>query len=362
MKVSLFVDKNVPRLICEKLGVDSCSLEKISDPGSSKSRVYLYSLGSKLVAAKVTPINNDYRDPRLEPRNRLAIAPLLGDKTAEIYWHGTVGSYYVMLYECVGVNSLHNAIQASTEDTMDLFNVWKESLQMLASMWQQTRKKVTKTTQFARNYDARFARIVTGLKAHAIASNQSTLLGVYLDYKVDVNGDMYPSFSRMLEKLERQDMPTHTVVCHGDPQPSNIIIDKQKTTWQFIDWEWSQSGHDWRMMAAHMYGWWLTRYVSFEKHPKILLDHTLKTIFITYAVKSDKKRELFLSGTMATLRNEAGLLEGSSDYMAFQKYLSLLALGEVRFLPIWKTTENAPYLLGLAVQLAHASIKGVDRA
>ena len=135
------------------------------------------------------------------------------------------------------------------------------------------------------------------------------------------------------------------VACHGDPHPGNIII--QDNQWYWVDFEWVGGNHDWRMMLAHILGWWDCHFsnISFlefsdTKKSTII---SIKSYLPDHIVELKAlARNLFL--TMSENHEE--------DFYTINIYLMLLFLGHIRFLPKHHYQENRSFFLSLAAEYA----------
>jgi len=346
-------------VLAEKIGLVNCALHKISDPGSSQSRVYIYKANDeKLIAVKTSRADLPQRVKLLdEANNREHILPHLKDNVADVYWAGEVDNHAIMIYESIGTETLHHEIKNGNISQTELASIWDDVLGKITDMWVATQIPTTAATVFPRDYDARYERIVAGIKQTQPAGLPKPL-DAYLDYPLVINGVTYPALRQTLDGLKLYTPPSVTVTCHGDPQPSNIIIDPATGKWQLIDWEWSAPGHDWRMMSAHLLGWWLSRTVTFQEKPLIGLDK--RALQITYQVLTSPQNKIYQDKVINILNSKMKLMSNQADMQSFRHFLVLLLLGEVRFTPLWRREQHMPYLLALATIIMYSDFPNTD--
>jgi len=332
-----------------QLGLEDVSIYRISDPGTSQSRVFLYCVpDGRLIAVKILASTSMARVTlKKELANRKKLEKYLGDKLAEIYWYGVIDGFEVIVYEAVGANSLHGEILQGTLSHQQITATWLDFLSHLTAMWNASATKPPHASP--RPYDARFERIKDGLSAYF----RDTFSEQALALKTIINGKEYASISELLDALSRAPSQTISVTCHGDPQPSNIVVNPATGDWKLVDWEWSQEGHDWRMMSAHLYGWWLTRTVRFAEQPSM----TVKAdgIYLDYQTYEDTHNDTMKRITLEHLLR-AMKPDTAHDIPALRQYLALLLLGEVRFAHLWGREAHIPYYLAMAHQILESEL------
>lgn len=326
-----------------KLGFNDASIHRISDPGSSTSRVFLYSIGTnQLVAVKILSEHSAARVTlSSELENRSKLSSYIEEKIAEVYWYGKIDGYEVIVYEAVGSNSLHGEVLWGTLSQHEITTIWEEFLHTMTTMWLASARKPAESSP--RPYENRMHRIESGVKDY-VTRNYSLEA---MHAPMVINGNKRESIFELVNNLRKEPRLLKSVTCHGDPQPSNIIINRSRRAWKLIDWEWSGEGHDWRMMAAHMYGWWFTRTVRFERQPMMTYDG--EQLNINYSVVDDSMNNKMLSMTLDHMKEY--MHANRDDLEALKQYLALLLLGEVRFAHIWGREAYIPYLIGMAYEL-----------
>jgi len=148
------------------------------------------------------------------------------------------------------------------------------------------------------------------------------------------------------------------VVCHGDPQPSNIIVEREGNAWYCVDWEWSGSHHDWRMMFAHLYGWWPTRCAMLASESVVRANNNLLVIeHDTFLPNHLRRYQDIVLSTISMMPD--GFLDeiAASD---INRFLAALYFGELRFLSLWEREAFAPSMLAQAVIAANELGQGED--
>ncbi len=342
------LNATIHELLLKKFGITDSELEVVSTPGSSQSRVYIFRNSNNLVAVKVSR-NDINRRVTLEDevKNRKAILDFLPHHTAKVYWLGKYDKHDILIYECIGEATLHSEYMQRNIAANELRKIWFDVVEKVTDMWASSMVPATAQTKFARNYEERLFRISEGLKSLPVGDNDATLFDYYY-LPVTVNGEKTISVAEMLDRFRAYIKPEFTVTCHGDPQPSNVIINPQNLEWNLIDWEWSGTGHDWRMMAAHLYGWWKTRTVSFADTPSLRVSDS--GIAINYDLDSSGFCEE-MDIVVKRLNDQFGLKKNVNDREAFELFIALLLIGEIRFTHIWRRENHTPYLLGEALRV-----------
>lgn len=335
-------------LLLERFGLTDSELEMVSTPGSSQSRVYIFRNANKYIAVKVS--RNDAH-PRVtlkkEVENRKSILSFLPHHTAKVYCLGRYDEHDILVYQCIGDATLHSEYVHRNIASSELRKIWHDVVEKITDMWLVSKEPVTEKTIFARDFDERLIRISESLKTLPIGEHGETLFDYYC-LPIIVNGERCSSIAQMLERFRGYKKPEFTVTCHGDPQPSNVIMNPNNLEWKLIDWEWSGIGHDWRMMAAHLYGWWKTRMVHFADTPRLKADRS--GIVIDYEVEGNT-HEKEMGIVIKELNEKFGLKSSTADREAFELFVALLLVGEIRFAHIWRRENHIPYLLGEALKI-----------
>lgn len=325
---------------------DDPELVLISFPGSSGARVSIFrhSRTDSLYAVKcVTCSRVSLVD---EIGKREILVPYLRDNLPRVLWCRLVDGFEVMVSECRGIHTLHHLIVNSDMPHSRLLAVWKDVVESLVRMWKSSQHQFQESL-CPRFFPARSRRIKDGV-------NTAMVGGVKLsdcwDLPVVVNGNEYTSISKSFERIAHVGKPAKGVVCHGDPQPSNIVVGKDDS-WYCVDWEWSGSHHDWRMMLAHLYGWWSTRCVVLASESVVRVDQNRLVI----------EHDAFIPGHLQSYQDVA-LSAASMMFGGFpdeetandiNRFLAALYFGELRFLGLWGREASAASVLAQAIVTAN---------
>lgn len=325
---------------------DDPELVLISFPGSSGARVSIFrrSRANSLYAVKcVIGSRISLVD---EIGRREILVPYLRNHLPQVLWCQVVDGFEVMVSECRGIHTLHHLIVNSDMPHSRLLVVWKDVVESLVRMWKSSQHQFQESL-CPRFLPARLQRIKDGV-------NSAVVGGVKLadcwSLPVVVNGNEYSSISKSLERIARVGKPAKGVVCHGDPQPSNIVVGEDDA-WYCVDWEWSGSHHDWRMMLAHLYGWWSTRCVVLASESVVRVDQNRLVIehdaFIPSHLQSYQDVALSAASMMfGGFPDE----ETTSD---INRFLAALYFGELRFLGLWGREAFVASVLAQAVITAN---------
>jgi thiamine kinase-like enzyme len=329
---------------------DQCELELVllSSPGSSGARVSIFRhlRTGNLFAVKCA--SNSRISLQNEISRREHLVPHFREHLPHVLSCQIVEDYEVMISECRGINTLHQIIMRSEWPHERTLGIWNDIAQSLLSMWHKTTCRYEPALN-PRNFAARLERIENGLKPVTIGD---FCISKIWDSPVRVNNVQYPSLGETINEIKKIEHPSIGVFCHGDPQPSNFTVDDEGR-WNCIDWEWSGGPHDWRMMLAHLYGWWPTRCLSLMTEPavrmsagELILEHDAFIPSHLHAYQN-VTRDLFYS--MATTSSEQ-----SRATRDINRYLAALYLGEIRFLALWGREAFAVPMLAQAVAVVHS--------
>ena len=302
----------------------------VSDPGSSGARVFIIRHPSSHHAYAVKCVRNGRISLADEIAKREIIEPLLLDHLPKILSIQQLGEYEVMISECRGEQTLHSLIVNSLMPQSRLTKLWREIVTTLIGTWKQTKHYPFMGELCPRYHKARCQRITEGVYALTV---NGIRIADCASMPVIVNGEEYPSIRQTLPQIEAVGSPKFGVTCHGDPQPSNVVVDKD-CFWSLVDWEWSGRHQDWRTMVSHLYGWWPTRCSVLMMEPQLRVRQG--KIYIDYS--------LLLPPHMAEYQDEAvrayqemseDVGRSFADATDINRYLATLYFGELRFLHFW---------------------------
>jgi len=322
----------------------------ISFPGSSGARVSIFkcSRTNSLYAVKcVTGSRVSLVD---EIGKREILMPYLQNHLPRVLWCQVVDGFEVMISECWGIHTLHHLIVRSDIPHSRLLVIWKDAVESLVRMWKLSQHQYQESL-CPRFFPARLQRIKDGVGSAVIGGAK---VADYWNLPVVVNGTEYHSILESFEKVARVGKPKNGVVCHGDPQPSNIVAGEDNT-WYCVDWEWSGSHHDWRMMLAHLYGWWSTRCVVLASDSVVRVDQNRLVIehdaFIPDHLRSYQEVALSAVSMMS------GEFPDEETVNDINRFLATLYFGELRFLGLWGREAFATSLLAQAIVVANELVR-----
>ena len=312
----------------------------VSDPGSSGARVFLvrHSHNNRTYAVKC--VRSSRVSLMEETARRKIIEPFLSDHLNRILSIQHIGEYEVMISECKGKHSLHSLIINSLMPQSQLKGIWQEVVKTLIEMWKQTRHYPFMDKLCPRYHKTRSQRITDGvyaLKMDGIKISDCASMPTI------INGEEFPSIQETLPQMASVTSPKFGITCHGDPQPSNVVVG-QDHDWSLVDWEWSGKHHDWRAMISHFYGWWPTRCITLLSVPQVKIDRG--RLCIDYSLFLPPHLAKYQREAVSAYRNMSESVDCSSiDVTDINRYLATLYFGELRFLRLWnRESYLAPFL------------------
>ena len=325
---------------------DDPELVLISSPGSSGARVSIFrhSRTDSLYAVKC--VKNSRVSLVEEIARKEILMPYLRDHLPEVLWCQIVDGFEVMISECKGVHTLHHLIINSDAPHSCLLVVWKDVVETLVHMWEASQHPFQETL-CPRFFPARVQRIQDGLRCMTIGNIQ---LSECWDIPVIINGNEYPSVSESLKKVAQVGKPAMGVICHGDPQPSNIVVGKSGG-WYCVDWEWAGPHQDWRMMLTHLYGWWSTRCLVLASAPVMRLSE--KRIEMEYEAFIPAHLRPYQDIAMSAAFMMSDGLPNEETVSDINRFLAALYFGELRFLRLWGREEFASTMFAQAIVTAN---------
>ena len=330
----------------------------ISPPGSSGARVSIFKSADTefLYAVKCA------RDTRIslsdEVRKRDILAKYIPSHLPEILWTGDVEGFETIISECNGVHTLHNLIINGDLPHDQLLSIWEDAVSSFITVWKNSKTFPFNKDLCPRDFSKRIERIAKGLYEKTI---MDVKLSNIWDKNIYVNGEEYPSIAQMLENISNIGTPSFGVTCHGDPQPSNIIVGREANkSWYCVDWEWSGPNHDWRMMASHLYGWWFTRCITLKERP--LISVTNRGVELNYHAFLPNHFQSYPQSAFQLLEKTFGENLDEGARRDINKYLAALYLGDLRFLGIWNREVFAVPLLAQGVITANRSVSNLDNS
>ena len=324
---------------------DHAELELVllSSPVSSGARVSIFrhSRTEKLFAVKCA--NESRVSLKHEIARREHLKPYFEGHLPQVLMFQVIDGYEVMISECRGLNTLHQLIVQSELPHEYMLNIWEDISAKLLNMWQKTRCDYQPEMN-PRNFSARMQRIEDGVQKIELLG---TSLEQLWDLPTKINGIMHPSLANTFREIYKIQAPDFGVMCHGDPQPSNFIVD-QNGHWNCIDWEWAGGPHDWRMIMAHLHGWWTTRCLALTKDPSVKVSEGV--LELEYSAFVPEHLIRYQNVSISLLKSMVPTVEERvSAINDVNRYLAVLYLGEVRFLPLWGRNAFTVPMLAQAV-------------
>lgn len=329
----------------------------ISPPGSSGARVSVFksSDGTSLYAVKCT------RETRVSLSDEVAkweiLAKYIPSHLPKILWVGRVEGYETIISECYGVHTLHNLIASGDLPHDQLQSIWEDVVDTIVCIWSNSKTYPFDRDLSPRDFSQRMERIASGLYGKNVFGMK---LSEIWNKDIYVNGKVYPSLDDTLKSISSIGDPSFGVTCHGDPQPSNIIVGRDDASWYCVDWEWSGPNHDWRMMASHLYGWWFTRSIMLKEKPTIRI--AKEGVYLNYRVFLPDHLRSYPKITLKILERSFGDNLNKNARQDINRYLSALYLGDLRFLEIWNRENFAIPLLGQGIITAKEVKSNLERS
>lgn len=333
----------INKILYKIIGLE-CKLLYVSSPGSSPSKVYMLrdELG-KMYAVNICDINISRVSLYDEVKNIEFIKPFLVEHLPKIIYVGRYKNLEIMISECLGVDSFFNSFSTNKKPIEFYLDIWNNVLLEVMRMWKNSIDYNYNSNLNPRNNNARLKRIKTGVMN---SEYNGYKLYSLKKLKIKVNGVMCLSLEEIFDEISKISEVEFGVTCHGDPQPSNIIISKDYDNWYLVDWEWSGKNHDYRLMFSHLYGWWATRLTNVKRFPmfkvmnnEIIIEYDLIDNDVVFEFQNMGKNMLFDKFNI-----------GEKDIDNINRFLALLYLGDIRFLNIWGRIDYLPVLIGEAVK------------
>lgn len=324
-----------------------CKFFNVCGSGSSSSKVYLFkSENNKMYAVKICNVNMSRVSLHAEAKNISLLEPFLNHHLPHVIYVGRYKNLELMISECLGIDSFFSSYISNKKPLCFYLNIWESFLLEIINMWKNSMSYDYDPNLNPRNTINRIKRIKTSLL-------NTKYNGYNIEFlkhlKIEINGVNYSSLEEVFDEFDKIGNPGFGVTCHGDPQPSNIIIsndNNNNNNWYLVDWEWSGKNHDYRLMFSHLYGWWGTRllnlkdYATFEvRDGKLVINYEI--------IENDEITE-FQNISLNMLKGNFDL--SINDIDDINRFLSLLYFGDVRFLNIWGRLDYLPILIGEAVK------------
>lgn len=321
---------------------DDPELVLISFPGSSGARVSIFrhSRTDSLYAVKCV------KSSRVSLVDEIArkeiLMPYLRDHLPRVLWCQMVDGFEVMISECAGVHTLHHLIITSDVPHSRLLAVWKDVVETFVHTWKTSQHQFQEAL-CPRFFPARLQRIKDSVRSAVIGDVQ---LSECWNMPIVINGNEYSTLSESLEKIAQVGKPATGVVCHGDPQPSNIVVG-EGGTWYCVDWEWAGPHQDWRMMLTHLYGWWSSRCIVLTSESKVRVAQNRLEVEHSTFIPAHLRPYQDIALSAASMMSDGFPDKGT--VRDINRFLAALYFGEMRFLGLWGREAFAASMLAQAV-------------
>jgi aminoglycoside phosphotransferase len=269
---------------------------------------------------------------REQAHNSKVISQLFGGKTPRVSLSGEK----LLMMEAVNGSTLHRAVVNGMLNQDELVDIFSSVLDAFCEVWDMTSQEYSPELKLRREPTSRAKKI-------------NNLLGYYIDAEVgdtenleiNLNGIQLGPIRRLLARAVDEFLaPSRYVVCHGDPNADNIMVDHHGRWW-LIDWEWLGL-HDWRVMISHLMGWWISNASFLSDAPQVR--RSGNTLDLTYKIELHPLVPRFLEIAWEKARSLAHKW-GEPD---FEKQINLqigiLLLGDIRFV---EARDRVPYKLVL---------------
>jgi len=321
---------------------DDPELAPISFPGSSGARVSIFrhSRTNSLYAVKC--VSGSRVSLMDEMGKREILVPYLRDHLPRVLWCQVVDDFEVMISECAGVHTLHHLIVSSDVPHSRLLVVWQDVVETLVRTWKASQHQFQEAL-CPRFFPARLQRIKDGVRSSVIGGVQ---LSKCWNMPIIINGSEYSSLSESLEKIAQIGKPSIGVVCHGDPQPSNIVVG-EGNMWYCVDWEWAGSHQDWRMMLTHLYGWWSTRCIALTSESVVRVAQNRLEVEHSTFIPAHLRPYQDIALSAASMMSDG--FPDKETVCDINRFLAALYFGEMRFLSLWGREAFAASMLAQAV-------------
>jgi hypothetical protein len=331
------------------------SINTIAVPSSGTSNAFVAILSD--VKSKQRCVVKCVRDGRIslieEVARKNILVPYLAEHLPEVIWCGIIDEFEVLLVECRGVQTLHDMIVVSVLSQSSGRAIWKDVTSSLLNMWQNSRHRY-EARLCPRFYPKRADRIRTGVST--FLRDQFSSEGIE-QYPVIINDKCFQNLNTTLARLDAIIEPTYGVTCHGDPQPSNIIITEERD-WLFVDWEWSGRNHDWRMMLSHLYAWWPIHFSLLSEDPALRVAD--QRLHISYKASVPTHIQSLQGDAIPMFGACSSRETTESDLAAANLYIAALLLGELRFIHQSERMLFAAQLIGEATRIVECIHSGGD--
>jgi len=233
--MSFFIEVAI-RAVKNVIGNKPIQVIKILEPGSSGARVMILYCSRTNCFYVVKSLKNGRVSLRDQIKRRKLIKFYLPDNFKKILSFQRIGNYEVMVLLSENDDSLHNLIIKNKLSFKGINKIWNDVLKKVLKLWLVSKQKPYDNSLCPRNIDLRINRIIKFLKRVKIEEYK---FGKIFNFPIIINGKEYASMDKLLSVIYSLREPDFGVTCHGDVQPSNIVVGHKN--WYFVDWEWCNS-------------------------------------------------------------------------------------------------------------------------
>ncbi|MCX6719866.1 MAG: phosphotransferase, partial [Candidatus Staskawiczbacteria bacterium] len=199
-----------------------------------------------------------------ESLRRKILLPYFEGHLPEILSYQIHSGIEVMKMQHVGDYNFHEVVMSGLKPSTASSEILSQILSIKKKLWLSTSKPYA-VTDCLRDYQKRADEIADRVEQLMLRGQKAF---DFLDLPVVINGQGYPSFGQLIERLRHYSPSKHTCDSHGDLNADNILV--SENDWFIVDWEWT-GRHDWIESLSRMYGWWQMMGTTLQDMPKIAI-------------------------------------------------------------------------------------------
>ena len=176
-----------------------------------------------------------------------------------------------------GDHSFHEVVMSGLKPATISSEIISQILGAKQKLWLSTARPYV-ATDCLRNYQKRADELVLRIQQLLICSHR---ISEFLGLPVIINGQTFPSFDQLINRLSHYVPSLHICNSHGDLNADNILI--LEDNWFLVDWEWAGL-HDWIESISRICGWWQMMGTTLQEVPKITI--TNNHLQLDYVISS----------------------------------------------------------------------------
>jgi hypothetical protein len=313
--------------------------------GSSGATVrIMQEFDKRLIAIKTA------HQPRVSARQqakaRDAIAPYFGDRLPRVLFAGQRHGLDTLITECPSTCTLADAV--AEHDRPRALGAWADFTAALCRVWTESARPGFDPALATRNHKLRWQRGIEGLEFAIRSMELSTASWQH----VIVNDTDHGALGSITERLLDPPSPSVHVVCQGDPQPRNVLLDSSNR-WHLVDWEWAGFHQDWRMMTSHLVGWWYVERLLHSAHGRVQPTATGVSLF--YELPPTTAMSLPISPAADVFQQMTRRGQRDQDLVALICHSAMLLLREIPIAIVAGRHHLFAPLLGEMIRLIGSS-------